>query len=52
MNKERKSLAEQLRERPIEFPTGYYDCCGMSKAVGHAEFCPLLQSNELPLEGC
>jgi hypothetical protein len=28
-----------LEERRLEFPGGYFDCCGMSRARGHAGPC-------------
>jgi hypothetical protein len=31
---------EELAARNAEFPSGYFGCCGRSKARGHAEICP------------
>lgn len=33
-------MADQLQKLRQEFPTGYFGCCGMSRARGHADLCP------------
>jgi hypothetical protein len=35
-----RAVDELAARNAAEFPGGYFGCCGMSKARGHAELCP------------